>query len=198
MYHIEKRKKLKVKKKIYSPKKIISRLLEPKEAYIQIKKNNYMQYAFNEPYYVIGLLRFLQNQTRRPGCAEPIWLKKKSNPVIFMTISVIFMTNPVIFRTNPVIFSTNTVKLRTTWNQNMDRNRQTQTETDRNGQVHLSFAKFSQFQPDLVKFNQVQPSLAKFSQAQPSSAMFSQVQPSLAKYRQAQPSLANYSQVKPS
>ena len=70
---------------------------------------------------------------------------KKSNPVIFMTISVIFRTNPVIFRTNPLIFRTIALTLQTTWVRNfglkpkktdrnktklreMERNRQKQTE----------------------------------------------------------------------
>ena len=42
-------------------------------------------------------------------------VEKKSNPVIFGTISVIFRTNQVMFRKNTVIFMTNTVIFRTTW-----------------------------------------------------------------------------------
>ena len=56
----------------------------------------------------------------RPGCAGPIWLKKKSNPFIFRTISVIFRTNTVIFRTKPVIFRTNAVIYRTPWDINLE------------------------------------------------------------------------------
>ena len=57
---------------------------------------------------------------RRPGCAGPIWLKKKSNPVIFRKISVIFRTNPFILRTNPGIFRTNAVPFWTTWDNIFD------------------------------------------------------------------------------
>ena len=73
------------------------------------------------------------------GCAGPIWLKKKSYPVIFRTISVMLKTNPVILRTNPIIFRP----------------------------IFVRLEKFSQFQPCLAKFIQVckvKPSLAKFRQ----------------------------------
>ena len=45
---------------------------------------------------------------------------KKSNPVIFRTISVIFRNNPVICRAYPVIVWTNAVILHVTWDINLD------------------------------------------------------------------------------
>ena len=60
-------------------------------------------------------------------------VEKKSNLIIFSTISVIFRTNPF-FRTNSVIFRRNKLILEITWDQNLDCNRQKLTKTDKNGQ----------------------------------------------------------------
>ena len=122
---------------------------------------------------------YILNQTRRSGCTGPIWLTKKSKPVIFKTISAIFRTNPVIFRTNPVICRTTTILF---WQ-----------ETNRNTQKHTekSLARLSQSWSSLTKFSQVYLNLAKFGQFQPGFAKFRKFQPSHS-------SLATFSQLQQS
>ena len=60
--------------------------------------------------------------------------RKKSNLVIFRTLSVIFRANPVIIKTNLVIFRTNALILGKTWDRNLEWN-QKLAEKDRNGQT---------------------------------------------------------------